>query len=542
MKTLLLVGLWGSAGMLAAGGGVDALPPGPKDISGAQILSHIKTLASDEFEGRSPGSRSEQLAVKYIVEQFKRGGLKPGNPDGTFIQDVPLIGSTSRVKATFEIKSVAFPVSAANDYVARSPRSQADIIGSKSTIVFAGYGIVAPEFDWDDFKNVDVAGRTVVLLDGEPTSSDDAFFRGETKTYYGTQASKLADAASRGAAAVFIVHDPAATVWSFANLQASFQKEAFELDSRKTGRSQPTVYGWLTLETWRRLCEAAHQNAAYLAANAESKTFSPISLSATARFVVHNNVRRIVSHNVVAQVTGADPARRGEVVIYTAPWVHQGRDVTLRGDQSHNGAIDNAAGVAQLLEIARAFAACPTPPRRSMLFIATAADGQSCLGARYYTEHPFFPLSRTLADINLDSSNLWGRTQDVINLGSGLTSLDEVLAEAAATQQRKFSPFTFDHGSDFFLSDPVEFAKAGIPSVFPSAGSKYRDKPAGYGDRKWTEYRAKYHHQVADEVQPDWDMSGAVEDAQWLWLTGFKVAQADSFPDWKKGSGFSRKP
>jgi Zn-dependent M28 family amino/carboxypeptidase len=340
---------------------------------------------------------------------------------------------------------------------------------------------------------------------------------------------------------VLLVADTDKAFSSLASLQKSYGAEAWDLDATESPRHPAAVEGRLARAAFARLCEKSGRSWSELFAAARGRDFVPVRLDVRARFEIKNEIRKIVSNNVVAQVTGADPDRAREVVVYTAHWDHLGRDSTLNGDQIYNGAIDNAAGVAQLLEIAGAFAHASHRPPRTILFIATTAEEKGYLGARHYLTHPLFPLERTLANINLDSSNLWGRTTDVINLGYGLTSIDAVLAQMARIQNRELLPQQFDRGSYFFASDQIEFAKAGIPAVFPSAGSRYRGQPPDYGDQKWGEYGEKHYHQVSDEVHSDWDYSGTVEDAQWLWLIGSAIAEESDYPSWLAGAGFARK-
>jgi len=551
MNPIIPIGLLVSACLLqaaTAGSKPGPLPAGPEGVSGENLLNHIQILASDKFEGRGPGTAGEKLTVEYLIAQFKRLGLESGNPDGSYVQAVPLIGSRSTPNLSLKVNGSELPLAYPLDYVARSYRAQPEVVARNSEVVFAGYGIVAPEFGWDDFKDTDIRGKTVILIEGEPAAPDPhdpakpdtTFFQGAVQTHYGTNAYKYAAAVLCGAAAVLIIHEPDTAFSSFSVVQNNFRQEAFDLTSASPDRHPAAIEGRITLEAFQRLCLAAKQDFPRLKLAAADKSFRAVTLPATATFSVHNEVREILSQNVVAKVTGSDPQLKDQVVIYTAHWDHLGRDAALPGDQIYNGAIDNAAGVAQLLEIAAAFVRSPQRPKRSLLFMATTAEEKGYLGARYYTTHPLFPLSLTLANINLDASNLWGRTSDVVNLGYGLTTLDEVLAETAASQQRTLVAEPFAGGSYFFVSDQVEFAKAGVPAVFPGTGSSYRGKSADYGDQKWSEYGAKHYHQVSDEVRSDWDLSGTVEDVQWLWLIGYRIAEAEHFPEWKPGAGFQR--
>ncbi|MDQ3710977.1 MAG: M20/M25/M40 family metallo-hydrolase [Acidobacteriota bacterium] len=522
------------------------IKPALESITGDEILAHIKVLASDEYEGRAPGTKGETLTVNYLVEQFKRFGLKPGNPDGSYTQKVPLVGFTAEPSASLKVGGKSLDFNFPDDYVARSRRLLPEVTVENSGVVFVGYGIVAPEYGWDDFKNVDARGKTLIILDDEPQISDarepskldEKMFKGKIATYYGTRSYKFEIAARKGAAAVLVVHNPATANASFKVIQNNFQREAFDIKLAATNRKPAPVEGWITLAAVQRLFAADNRHFDDLKQSALNKNFKPVLLRAAASFSGKIKWREIESHNVVAKIEGSDKYLKNEYVIYTAHWDHLGRDEKLKGDQIYNGAIDNAAGTAQMLEIAKGFAKLKKPPKRSILFIATTAEEKGFLGAKFYVANPLYPLKRTLANINLDAGNVWGRTKDVNNLGYGLTTLDDVLAETAKTQNRVFAREPFANGSYFFLSDQIEFARAGIAAVFPGSGNNYIGKSTDFGDKKWGDYGEKDYHQVSDEVKTDWDMSGAVEDAQWLLQIGYRVAQAEKFPEWKLDAEF----
>lgn len=533
-----------------------SMPPVPREISaglqsisGDEMLTHIKALASDEFEGRAPGTRGETLTVNYLVEQFKRSGLKPGNPDGSYIQKVPLVGFTSVPSAAVKVGGKPFELNFPDDYVALSRRLVPEVAVESADVIFVGYGIVAREYGWDDYKNIDVRGKTLIMLEGEPqitdprdpAKPDDSMFRGRTLTYYSTRTYKFELAAQKGAAAAFLIPNPASQ-YSFKSHQDRARQEMFEIKRKATSPPALAAEGWITFDAVKRLGEATGQDINRLIGTAMKIDFKPVRFErATAALQVKSKLREFESHNVVARVEGSDAVKKDEYVIYTAHWDHLGRDESLKGDQIYNGAIDNAAGTAQMLAIAKGFAKLAKPPRRSVLFIATTAEERGFGGAKYYTANPLYPLHRTLANINLDACNLWGRTVDVINLGFGATTLDDVLAESAEAQKRVFVKESVAGGVYFFLSDQFEFARAGVPAVFPGSGSNYVGKPAEFGDAKWNDYGSKDYHQVSDEVRADWDMSGAVEDAQWLLQVGYRVAQAAKFPEWNPGSEFKAK-
>jgi Zn-dependent M28 family amino/carboxypeptidase len=314
--------------------------------------------------------------------------------------------------------------------------------------------------------------------------------------------------------------------------------EGFGLAS--TGVSAPVISGLMTTGVARRVAALAGRDFARLAAGAEEPRAHAVVLNVTANISVKSTIRNVVSSNVVARVEGSDARLKDEYVVYSAHWDHLGKDPTLAGDQIYNGAIDNAAGTAQLLEIARGFAALVRKPKRSILFIAVTAEEKGFLGSRFYAQNPLFPIEKTIANINLDGGNVWGLTSDLITTGYGLSTLDEALGEAARLQGRTFVNADLDNGSLYFASDQIEFAKVGIPAAFPFSGSTYVGKPKEFGEARWNAYSEKDYHKVTDEVQSDWNLSGAAEDARWLLIAGHNVADSNTRPEWKRGSEFKR--
>jgi Zn-dependent M28 family amino/carboxypeptidase len=515
-------------------------------IRAERLQAHITTLASDEFEGRAPGTRGETLTVGYLVDQFTRAGLLPGNPDGTYVQQVPLVGSTSVPAIAIEAAGRTTSLRFVDDFVHDRPATLTTASASHAGIVFAGYGIVAPEYAWNDYKDAEVTGKLVIVLSGEPSrptpgdphTADPAFFKGDARTYYSTRDYKFDLAAKRGAAGILVVYDPDAS-GTYAILQKLATLEGFALAAPPGGAN--VISGLMTIGAARRVAAFARRDFDQLAAAAADPRASAVVFDATATLSMHSTIRTVISHNVVARIDGSDPRLKDEYVVYSAHWDHLGRDPALGGDQIYNGAIDNAAGTGQLIEVARGLASLQRKPRRSMLFIAVTAEERGYLGSRFYVQHPLFPLAKTVANINLDGGNVWGPTSDLTSAGYGLSTLDEALAEAARLQGRTFINAGIDDGSLYFSSDQIEFAKAGVPAAFPFSGSSYAGKPREFGDARWDAYATKDYHQVTDEVGADWDLSGAAEDARWLMIAGYRVAEAGARPEWKRGSEFSRK-
>jgi Zn-dependent M28 family amino/carboxypeptidase len=526
-----------------------AIDPAARTINAAELLKHIRVLSSDAYEGRGPGTQGERYTIDYLTEQLKDFGLKPGNPDGTYIQKVPLVGFRTRATGSIAVGGKTIDLKKSEDWVAVSRRSTPELKVDDSEVVFVGYGVVAPEYGWDDYKDVDVRGKTILMLindpavpdSGDAAKLDPALFKGNAMTYYGRWTYKYEVATEKGAAAAIIVHETGPAGYPYEVVVGSWGRENFDIPSADGNKGRPAVEAWISLSKAKELLTAAGQDFDALKKAAASKEFRPVALDARARFDVKNTLRQIQSQNVIARRDGGDPKLKDEVVVYTAHWDHLGRDETLAGDQIYNGAADNASGVAGLLEIAEAYSRIPYPPNRSVLFMAVTAEEKGLLGAKYYAEHPLYPLHRTLANINMDMINLWGRTADIVSVGYGSSTLDDVLATAAAARGRVVKPDAEPEKGLFFRSDHFELVKQGVPALYPKAGMSYIGKPAGYGKLKRDEYTQNDYHKVSDEVKSDWDLSGAVDDLQLLFEVGYRVAQGNAYPEWKPGAEFKAK-
>jgi Zn-dependent M28 family amino/carboxypeptidase len=549
ISRLLLATFFCAAASLAGNDELEeSLQPALEAITPDGLLAHIKVLASDEFEGRSPGTKGEDLSVKYITDQFKNIGLKPGNPDGTYTQEVPLAGIKSEPRMSFAVGDKTMNLKYPDDFVASSARLQPEIHIEKSDLVFVGYGVVAPEYGWDDYKNVDVRGKTLLMLIGDPpvpdpkdpSKLDDKMFKGKAMTYYGRWTYKYEIAAQKGAAAAIIIHEtePAAYPWQV--VRSSWSKENFELDNPNKNMDAVSARSWITLEVAKKLLADSGQNFDALKKSAITKGFRPVVVNAKTNIAIKQQIRSFKSHNVIGKLEGSDPKLNGEYVIYTAHWDHLGRHPELQGDQIFNGAIDNASGVASVIELAGAFSKLNPPPKRSVLFMATTAEEAGLLGAKFYAEHPLYPLQKTLADINLDSMNVWGKARDIEDLSLGFSTLDDLLAAAAKQQGRKAIPDSRPDKGKIYRADNFEFSKAGLPSLYIGKGEHLLSRPET-APLKSDEYDSTDYHQVTDEVHTDWDLSGAVQDVQLLFEVGYEVANGDKFPEWKPGSEFKAK-
>jgi len=525
------------------------LKPAVESLTAADLLRHTTELSSDAYEGRGPGTKGEELTVKYLTEQFQRLGLKPGNPDGTYVQKAPLVGLKAEPTATLSAGGKVMALKFPDDFVAVSRRTQPSVSVTNSDVVFVGYGVVAPEYGWDDYKDVDVRGKTIVMLINDPAVADAAdaskpderMFKGKAMTYYGRWTYKYEEASRKGAAAAIIVHETGPAGYGYDVVKSSWGRENFDIKSADGNANRVGVESWITLERAQELFAASGKNFDELKRAALSKEFRPVALGAKANFQIKNTVREVQSQNVIARLEGSDPVLKDEYVVYTAHWDHLGRDESKQGDQIFNGAIDNASGTAMLLELAEAFTKLAAPPKRSVLFLAVTAEEKGLLGAKFYAENPLYPLARTLANVNVDGVNQWGRTRDIVIVGLGNSTLDDLTQEVATLQNRVVKPDPEPEKGYFYRSDHFEFAKQGVPALYTDTGTDYVGRDPNFAKQKREEYDKNDYHSPTDEVKPDWDLSGAVEDAQLLLVIGHRVAQGDKFPEWKPGTEFKAK-
>jgi Zn-dependent M28 family amino/carboxypeptidase len=511
------------------------------------ILGHIKVLSSDEYEGRAPGTKGEELTLKYIQDQFKALNLKPGNADGSYLQKVPLVGITGTEAKPLTIskgaKKQAFKWS--DDVVAWTKHVADGAAVENSDVVFAGYGVDAPEFKWNDFKDVDVKGKTIIVLVNDPAVRDaqDAskldpnMFKGDAMTYYGRWTYKFEEGAKRGAAAIFVVHETGPAGYPFSVVQGNL-REKFDLVTPDKNMGRANIEGWITLDTAKKILALGGQDFDALKKQAATRDFKPVPLGLKASFAVKNALRTIDSQNVVAKLEGSDSRLKDEYVVYSAHWDHLGIGAPVNGDKIYNGALDNASGVATVLELAKAFSQVQPQPKRSILFLMVTAEEQGLLGSQYYATTPLYPLNKTVANINIDGVNQWGRTKDFTVIGMGASDLDDYLKAAADEQGRVLRPDPEPEKGFYYRSDHFNFAKQGVPALDPDAGIEYIGKDPAYGKAKRDEYTEKDYHAPSDEIKPDWDLSGAVEDGQLLFAVGYRVANADKLPEWKPGNEF----
>lgn len=508
-------------------------------IDTATLMRHIRVLANDSLLGRQPGSIGEDKTVAYIESQFKAMGVAPGNTDGTYIQKVPLVGITvsNAPSMTFAKGSSTKSLKWRDDFVAWTKHVAPAATLSKSEMVFVGYGTEAPEFNWDDFKGVDVAGKTIVMLVNDPPLADTSQFGGKRMTYYGRWTYKYEQAMKHKAAGALLVHETEAAGYPFAVVQGR-ASEQFDLVTPDKNMSRAEVEGWITLDQAKALFTMAGQNFDSLKASAATREFKPVPLGVTASLNIQNKLRTVDSRNVVAKVEGSDPVLKDEYVVYSAHWDHFGVGEKVNGDSIYNGAYDNASGVASLLNIAGAFQAMKTKPKRSILFLSVTAEEQGLLGSEYYGVTPIYPLAKTVANINMDEVNVTGITTDLTVVGLGASELDDYAAAAAKEMGRTLRPDPEPEKGGYYRSDHFNFARHGVPAFNPGEGIEYVGKPADFGMKTRENYVTNLYHKPQDEISPSWDLSGGVKDLDLLLTIGYRVANASKFPEWRTGNEF----
>ncbi|MGD0922049.1 MAG: M28 family metallopeptidase [Terriglobia bacterium] len=554
---LILVGalllLAGAFKPLQSLGPAAGLPrSGWEQIDKDRLLANIKILASDEYEGRAPASRGEELTMAFLEAQFKQLGLKPGNPDGTYFQKVPMVGITADPGAQLVFAPPAggteLTFQYGDDFMAWTKREQPEV-SVDSGLIFVGYGVVAPEFKWDDYKGVDVKGKVLVMLindppvpdPSDPTKLDEKMFKGKAMTYYGRWTYKFEMAAQKGAAGCLIIHETGPAGYPWGVVRASNTGEQFDLVKPDKGMSRSAVEGWITYDKAQALFAMAGKDLNALKKAAVDRNFRPVELGVKASLVLRNKIRTIDSRNAIAKLEGHDPKLRNEYVVYMAHWDHFGIGPEVNGDKIYHGAIDNASGVAGLLEIAHAFMKVQPQPRRSILFLSVTAEEQGLQGSKYYADHPLYPLAGTLAALNMDGLNVRGKTKDIIVVGLGMSTLDDYVKAVAAEQERVVKPDAEPEKGFYYRSDHFPFAKQGVPALDAGAGIDFLGRPEGWGLEMRNKYTTEDYHKPSDTVKPDWDLSGAVEDLQLLFEVGFRIANAGKYPTWNPGTEFKAK-
>ena len=508
-------------------------------INPARLRAHVKYLSSDLLEGRGPASRGDRLAEEYIAAQLEELGVQPGAPGGGWYQAVPLVEIVTQGPDTLTVTagSKSLALRRGEDFVARSGTQNPKAEVHDAEVVFAGYGILAPEYQWNDFKDASVRGKVLLVMNNDP-ESDPKLFGGKTRLRYGRWMYKYEEAARQGAAGVIIIHTTPSAAYPWQVVQTSMAGPRYELPDE----GSPTIQmkGWATEEACRQIAALGGKDLDALRKAAESRKFRPVPLGVRLSYAMTDTIRKTESANVIGVIPGRDPELSKQAVVFTAHHDHLGvRPGAKAGnDAIYNGAIDNASGVAAVLSIAAAFSDLREPPRRSVYFALVAAEEQGLLGSEYLALHPPVPPGRIAADINTDGLWIWGRTRDVSVIGLGKSSLDREIAAIAAAQGRTVKPDLFPDKGTFYRSDQYNFAKIGVPSAYVKSGVDVIGKPEGWGREQSELYTKNDYHQPSDEYRDAWDLSGAVEDVQLSFYLGAAVAEAPAMPEWTPGDEF----
>jgi len=501
------------------------------------LITEIRTLASDSFQGRRPFTIGEKRTVDYLVRSYTGLGLEPGNGN-SYTQDVPLVEISPAAPSAMSVSSpkTQLALQYLNDFVLWTERPDSINTLDKNDVVFAGFGIVAPEYSWNDYAGLDVKGKTVVVMVNDPGFYDSTLFKGHTMTYYGRWTYKYEEAARQGAKACLIIHSTAPASYPFQVVQTSNGGVKLHLDTRNSPSYQLTVQGWITSGTAQKMFAAAGKDSSLLE-SAKKRGFkaTPLNLKVSAT-VAAKHVYDL-SHNVVAKITGTKYPN--EYIIYSAHWDHLGiGKPDARGDSIYNGAADNASGTAAILEIARAFMKGPKPGR-TVIFLSVTAEEQGLLGSAWYAQHPIYPLSTTVANLNIDVLNTYGPTKDITYSGKGQSQLEDYLAEEAKGQGRYIAPEDHPEAGHYFRSDHFNFARAGVPSLTADGGVDDKTQGPAFGKKKHDEYTDERYHQPADEYNAaTWNLDGALEDMALVYNIGQRLANSREWPAWKTGSEF----
>lgn len=509
-------------------------------IDSTDIDRHLKALASDEFLGRKPFTEGETKTINYLKSELESMGLEPGN-NGSYFQEVPLVEIAPTPDPTMKVTGPngSFDLKLREDYVIYTQQEQEKIEVIDAELVFCGYGIVAPEYGWNDYEGIDMTGKVAVVMVNDPgfqnEDQDSTFFKGNTMTYYGRWTYKYEEAARQGAAGVLIIHETNAAGYPWF-VPASSVNPRLNLQTENQGMDKCKIQGWITLTTASELFKASGKGTRFLE-QARTPGFKPIPLGLKVTTGLTNKLKRDVSQNVIAKITGTE--RPEEAIIYSTHWDHLGVGQVVAGDSIYNGAVDNASGTAAVLAIAKAFTQLSNKPERTVVFLFVTAEEQGLLGSEYYAQHPIFPVDKTVANINMDALNPNGPMKDLTVVGYGQSELDDYAREEAAKQDRYILPDQEPEKGFYFRSDHFNFAKVGIPALYASGGYDHLTKGKEYARGKADDFTSNRYHQPSDEYRSElWSLEGVVQDAQLFFNIGKRLANEATFPKWKEGSEF----
>jgi len=523
---------------LELAGGNPAAEAAVKTITADYMREIIKEISDDRYEGRGPGSAGDKMARDYIIERMKEAELEPGAADGSWEQTFELLGITASQPPewSFSGDGEELTLTQWDDYIVASGVQAERAEFSDAELVFVGYGIQAPEYDWDDFKDADLEGKVLVVMNNDP-DWDPELFAGETRLWYGRWDYKYLSAARQGAAGVIIIHTDPSAGYPFQVVQTSWTGEQFELPAAGEPRTQ--VEGWVTEDAARELIDMAGFDLDELREAAYNRDFEPVPLGITSSLGMDVTIKRAETANVLGLIPGSDPELKDEVVIFTAHHDHLGIGTpNEEGDTIYNGALDNASGVAQILAMARAIRSMPEAPRRSVLVAMVGAEEQGLLGSKFYAENPTFAPGRIAANLNYDGGNIWGHTHDLTFIGLGKSSIDGIVTMIAEEQGRVVKPDQYADKGYYYRSDQFSFAKIGVPAMYLDTGTEFVDRPADWGREQLNHYTDVHYHQPSDEYSDSWNFDGMVADTELGFWTGLAIANADEMPTWTPGDEF----
>jgi Zn-dependent M28 family amino/carboxypeptidase len=503
------------------------------------LVQHIIVLASDSFQGRKPFTLGETRTVDYLQNQFRSLGIEPGNGN-SYLQEVPMVEiiPTAAPQMKVEYAKGSFDLNRATDYVLSTENTDSVISLDKSELIFAGYGVVAPEYNWNDYAGMNVKGKVVLVMVNDPGfgTADTSIFKGKTMTYYGRWTYKYEEAARQGAKACLIIHNTAAASYPFSVVQNSWGSSNLYLDKRGSKQYHCSLQGWVSADAAKKLLAAAGKDSSLLM-KANSHGFKAISLGEKLSTKVRVRTVYKTSQNVIAKITGS--RRPDEYILYTAHWDHLGiGKPDARGDSIFNGALDNASGTAALLEMARAFKNLQVKPERTILFLAVTGEEQGLLGSEYYGQHPIYPLKKTVANLNMDVISPNEKTNDIVITGYGQNELENDVEEIGKTQGRYIAPESKPEAGHYFRSDHFSLAKVGVPALDVKGGVDIVGKGKEYGRNEEQDYVTNHYHARSDEYNPNWTFEGGMQDMELLFLIGKKLSFESSWPAWKPGSEF----
>ncbi|MCR9250960.1 MAG: M28 family metallopeptidase [bacterium] len=510
----------------------------PGKVDQEKIKNHLVTLSSDEFLGRKPFTEGETKTVNYLVEEVKKLKLEPGNGD-SYTQEVKLVELDAKPSAAIAVSGNGNDISLTlgDDFVAYTERVEERVELKDSELIFAGYGVVAPEYNWNDYEGLDVAGKTVVVLVNDPGfgSGDSTLFKGDVMTYYGRWTYKYEEARRQGAAGVLIVHETVPAGYPWTVVRNSWSGASLYLDSEGGGDDRPQLLGWLTRDKAIEIFKASGKDLSNFNSKSKAADFKAIPLGMNISIDIENGIKKDVSKNVVAKITGSK--NPDEYVIYSAHWDHLGVGIPIDGDSIYNGAHDNGSGSSVMLAIAEQFAKGPKPDR-TVVFLWVTAEEQGLLGSAYYAENPIFEPSKTIANINMDGINYYGLMKDLTIVGYGQSELDDIAGAIAEKQGRYVIPDPEPGKGYFFRSDHFNFAKVGIPAIFAYGSYESMDKGVDYVKQLSDKYNQTMYHRPQDEYSEDWDLSGMQQDGQLFYEMGLQISTSGFNVSWKEGSEF----